>query len=149
MNEKLQINAPNIDTRKIIEQIEATVADKMQKGLYGDPKVARAERANISNLKNEDDFHHFYMECLHDAVFVDISDFEIHERRTTFSRLFVGLKSLIWKLLKFYTYRLWSQQNQVNGLLLSAVENTENRYRDKIKELERKIEELEKKINKP
>ena len=42
---------------------------------------------------------------------------EIYERRARFTKPLVVLKRAIWKLLKFYTYRLWSQQNQVNGLL--------------------------------
>ncbi len=145
MNDIFKINAPGIDTRKIVEEIKASVADKMEKGLYTDPRVARAERTNLTNLKNEDEFLQFYLECLRDAVFVDIGDFEIYERRTKLAPLFIALKRTLWKLLKFYTYRLWSQQNQINGLLLSAVESIDSRYREKLKELEHKITELEKK----
>ena len=138
-----QIGAPGVDTARIVEEIRALVADKMARGLYTDALVARAERANLANLKDEEHFLSFYLECLRGAVFVDISDFEIVERRATFSGLFIALKSVLWKLLKFYTYRLWSQQNQVNGLLFSAIESTENRYRDKVKELEERIAKLE------
>ena len=52
-------------------------------------------------------------------------------------------KQSVWKLLKFYTYRLWSQQNQVNGLLLSASEEIDRKYRDKIKALEDRVATLE------
>lgn len=138
-----EIGAPGIDVSKIVQEIQASVAEKTEKGVYTDARVARAERTNLENLKDEENFLIFYLDCLRDAVFVDISDFEIFERRTRFSRLFIALKRLIWKLLKFYTYRLWSQQNQVNGLLLSAIESTESRYRDKIKELEQRIARLE------
>ncbi|MDD4873211.1 MAG: hypothetical protein PHR77_21870, partial [Kiritimatiellae bacterium] len=78
-------------------------------------------------------------------VEVDINDFEIHERRALFSSLLISLKKLIWKMLKFYTYRLWSQQNQTNTLLLSAVESLEDRYCDKINKLEERITKLEQK----
>ena len=55
----------------------------------------------------------------------------------------VAVKRGIWKILKFYTYRLWSQQNQVNGLLLSASEEIERKYRDRIKALEDRLAKLE------
>jgi hypothetical protein len=47
--------------------------------------------------------------------------------------------------LKFYTYRLWSQQNTVNGLVVTGVEALDEKYQDKLKRLEARIAELEKK----
>jgi len=137
-----EIGAAGIDAAAIVADIRATVADKMARGVYTDPRVARAERTNLINLRDEEHSLAFYLECLREAVFVDINDFEIYERRRTLAGHLAGLKRLIWKLLKFYTYRLWSQQNQVNGLLLSAIEGVEMKYRGKIKELEDQIAEL-------
>jgi hypothetical protein len=138
-----EIGAPGIDVDKIVTDIRASVEQKKEQGLYTDARVARAERTNLANLKDQEDFLSFYLECLRDAALVDINDFEIYERRQRFGRLLVLLKRLIWKLLKFYTYRLWSQQNHVNGLLLSAIEGIDSSTKAKIKELEDRIEELE------
>jgi len=138
-----QIGAPGIDTAKIVAEIQSTVAEKMKQGHYTDPRVGRAEFSNLAHLKTQDEFLAFYLECLKDAVFVDINDFEIRERRQRFSGLFVVLKRVIWKLLKFYTYRLWSQQNQVNGLLLAAIEGVEGANREKIRTLEERVAQLE------
>ena len=138
-----KVGAEGVDVDAIVAQIRERVSAGMKAGSYADPRVALAERSNLANLKDEESYLAFYLECLRDAVFVDISDFEIFERRARFSRLLVALKKVIWNLLKFYTYRLWSQQNQVNGLLLSAVESTESRYRDKVAELEKRIAVLE------
>jgi hypothetical protein len=74
---------------------------------------------------------------------VDIGDFEITERRKRFAPFLVRLKRVIWSLLRFYTYRLWSQQNDVNGLLLAAVEGVDQRYRDRLNELEARVAKLE------
>ncbi|MCK5850581.1 MAG: hypothetical protein KAH23_06660 [Kiritimatiellae bacterium] len=145
MNDSIfQINAPGIDTNAIVEDIRDSVAEKMNQGLYTSAEIARAERTNISSFKDLDEFQTFYLDCLHDAVFVDINDFDIRERRAVFGCLLTFLKRQIWKLLKFYTYRLWSQQNQVNGLLLSAIETTGKRYEEKISKLEARIALLEK-----
>jgi hypothetical protein len=137
------IGTGGLDVAKVVEDVRKSVADKKSKGMYSDPKVAIAERTNLANLKDEDEFLTFYLECLRDAVFVDINDVEIIERRSKMSGLFIALKKVIWKLLKFYTYRLWSQQNQVNGLLLAAMEAQEHRNRDKIKELQERVAKLE------
>ncbi len=140
------IGAEGINTAKIVDDIRKKVAANMELGVYTDVRVARAERTNLANLKNEDNFLAFYLECLRDAVFVDINDFEIHEQRSKFNKPLVLLKKTIWKLLKFYTYRMWTQQNQVNGLLLSALESSESKNQEKVDELEKRIAELESKI---
>lgn len=138
-----EIGASGVDAEAIVADIRATVDRKRRDGVYNDPRIARAERANLLNLKNEEDFLPFFLECLKDAVFVDINDFEIYERHRFAGRPLVLLKKVIWNLLKFYTYRLWSQQNQVNGLLLTTAESIESRYRAKIEELEARIAALE------
>ena len=143
MSEKaFQVGAPGIDVEALVADIRAAVAKKTEQGLYGDPRVARAERTNLANLSSGD-FDAYYLETLRDAVFVDINDFEIRERRSCCPGLLVGFKRAVWKILKFYTYRMWSQQNEVNGLLLSAAETVERKYRDKIQELEDRIARLE------
>lgn len=141
-----EIGADGVDTAKIVREIQDAVAKKMERGVYSDARIARAERANLVNLRNQDEFLEFYLRCLSDAAFVDISDFEIRERRRGLAPLLVGLKKTIWKLLKFYTYRLWSQQNQVNGLLVTAIEGIDEKYQAKIKQIEKRVEELESRL---
>jgi hypothetical protein len=143
MDEQLEINAPGIDAGAIVDEIRATVERKRAEGAYADPRVARAEKSNLTNLQNDDEFFDFYMSCLRQAFVVDINDFAIVERRARLGKPLVVLKTLIWKLLKFYTYRLWTQQNQVNGLLLSALESAEQKNRERIKALEARLAHLE------
>ena len=138
-----EIGADGFDVDRVVAEIRDTVERKMEQGVYTDARVARAERTNLDNIKDEEKFLGFYLECLRDAVFVDITDFDIIERRSRFSRAFIAVKLLLWKMLKFYTYRLWSQQNQVNGLLLSAIEGVESRYREKLGELEERLARVE------
>ncbi len=130
-----------------MRSIEETVARKMADGAYDDVRVARAERTNLATLQNHDEFLTFYLKCLRDAAFVDISDFDIQERRAGLAPFLIRLKRTIWNALKFYTYRLWSQQNQVNGLLVTAVENLDQKYAEKIKALESRVQALESESN--
>ena len=131
-------------TAKIVEEIQAAVSKKIADGVYADARIARAERTNLVNLRGDDQFLGFYLKCLHDAVFVDISDFEIRERRRFFAPMLIRFKKVIWGLLKFYTYRLWSQQNQINGLIVTAIEGLDEKHAAKVKQLEERLAKLEK-----
>jgi len=139
-----EIKAPGVDAEKLVAEIRAATEKKLAEGVYADARIARAERLNLAHLRDADEFLNFYLKCLRDAVFVDISDFPIRERRRFLGPALVALKKVIWGLLKFYTYRLWSQQNQVNGLLVTAVEGVDQKYVTKIQELERRVQALEK-----
>jgi hypothetical protein len=140
----LEINAPSVDVERVANEIRAAVASKKEAGGYADPVVGLAERFNPDALRGSDEFLRYYLESLREMVFVDINDFEIVERRSRFRWLLKRLKQVLWSLLKFYTYRLWSQQNRINGVFLSTIENMENRYRDRLIRLEARVAELEK-----
>ena len=84
-----------------------------------------------------------YLTCLRQIVPVDINDFPILERRSLFAPVSRLVKKVLWKLLKFYTFRLWSQQNQTNGVLLAAVEIMNRRHKKEIEALAARIEALE------
>lgn len=139
-----EIGADNVDSEAIMARIEAIVARKRVSGMYQDARIALAERYNLENLRGEAEFLERYLECMREAVLVDINDFAISERRRWFSLPLVAFKRMLWKFLKFYTYRLWSQQNQINGLLLVAIEETDRLYRERIDKLQARVEALEK-----
>ena len=142
-NPAISIGADGIDAGAGVAQIQAEVARKRAAGAYDEARVARAERNNLLTLKDDASFMEQYLLCLRQIVQVDINDFEIIERRGRLAPLLVRLKRAIWKLLKFYTFRLWSQQNQTNALLLAAVEIMETRHRREIAGLRERIAKLE------
>ena len=139
----IRIGADGIDVHRIEEQILASVAEKRARGVYDDAAVARAERNNLLTLKDDESFMERYLLCLRQIVPVDINDFEILERRSRLAPLSKAIKRTIWKLLKFYTYRLWSQQNQTNDVLLAAIEIMDRRHKKEVAELKARIEALE------
>ena len=147
MNERtpaISIGADGVDAEKIVSEILARVAEKRAQGAYDDETVARAERNNILTMKDDEEFLDRYLACLRQVVPVDINDFPIVERRSFFAPLSKAVKKVLWKLLKFYTFRLWSQQNQTNGVLLAAVETMHRRHKTEIEALKARIAELEK-----
>ena len=140
----IEIGADGVDVRQVVDRIRRTVADKRARGVYDDEIVARAERNNLLLIQDDDQFMEQYLRCLRQIVPVDINDFEIIEKRGTLRPLMILLKKTIWKLLKFYTYRLWSQQNQTNGVLLAAIEMMDRRHKTEVEALRKRVEELEK-----
>ncbi len=145
----MEIGAEGIDAAQLVAELQAKVAEKRAAGAWSDPRIARAEKHNLLNLQDDEEFLSNYLECLRQVVKVDINDFEIFERRSRFAKPLVRLKKGIWALLRFYTYRLWSQQNQTNALLFSAIELLTRRNSDRIKALESRIQELERRLAKP
>ncbi|MBI2440107.1 MAG: hypothetical protein HYV35_01925 [Lentisphaerae bacterium] len=144
-----QVSAPGVDVERLMADIQKAVARKMAGGVYRDTQIARAERHNLANLRDDQAFMRYYLGCLRQAAAVDINDFAIRERRRLGAGILVGLKQIIWKLLKFYTYRLWSQQNQVNSLLVTTIEGLEEKYSKGLRDCERRLAALEEKKAEP
>ena len=135
--------AGGVDAKQIVAEIVAEVERKRAAGAYDDPRIARAERSNILLMKDGDEFVSRYLDCLRDLTQVDINDFEIREKRGGFAgKILAKFKRAIWKLLKFYTYRMWSQQNQANALLLSALEAVASKQKQEIDALKKEIEKI-------
>lgn len=145
-NNSIHIGAGVLDTAAIVAEIRARVAERRERGEYDEAAIARAERHNLSNLKDDEQFLERYLSCLRQATQVDINDFEIVERRAYLAPLLRRIKRAIWGLLRFYTFRLWSQQNEINGLLLAATEIVATRDQEKIAALESRVHELEKRL---
>lgn len=150
MEDILSVSTPGVDASALVASIRKTIERKTAEGWYNDAIILRAERANLLTMKGDEDFLEFFLRSLRLCVFVDIGDMEIHEKRRFFAGFFVKLKKAIWALLRFYTYRLWSQQNQANGMFVTAFDvlldqnkAREKELLDRIKMLEKRIEKLE------
>lgn len=138
------IGADGVDTTALVNSIREEVARKTREGVYADARIARAERHNLVYMADSDELLRFYLNCLRDTVHVDINDFLIQDRRGGIpGKLLVKFKTTVWKVLKFYTYRLWAQQNQINALTVTAVESSYKQMEKRIKELEARVAELE------
>jgi len=140
----VQVGAAGIDVEALVREIREDVARKRREGVYADARIGRAERHNLIYMADSEELLRFYLNCLRDGVHVDINDYTIEDRRSGWKgRALVKMKTVIWKLLKFYTFRMWHQQNQINGLMVTAIESSFQQYEKKISALEARIEALE------
>jgi len=141
---KVTLGAEGIDTAALVAEIRAEVERKRREGVYADARIGRAERHNLMYMADSGELLRFYLNCLRDNVNVDINDFKIEDRRTGVKgALLVKMKRVIWTLLKFYTFRLWHQQNQINALTVSAIEANFQQYEKKIAALEARLAAVE------
>ncbi|WFB36537.1 hypothetical protein P3T73_02030 [Kiritimatiellota bacterium B12222] len=141
---ELSLKAGDIDVEALVNEIRQEVAKKRTEGVYTDARIGRAERHNLMYMADSEELLRFYLNCLRDGVHVDINDYQIEDSRSGWKgKGLVKMKTVIWKLLKFYTFRMWHQQNQINGLMVTAIESSFQQYEKKISELEARLAKLE------
>ena len=138
-----QIGADGVDVAAIQREIEDRVARKKEAGVYDRYDLSRVAALELSGVKSEADFLEYSLKVIQQTWDLDIGDFPIYSKGGILGAPAVLLKKAIWKLHKFYTFRLWSQQNQTNALLLAAVEIMETRHRREIAGLRERIAKLE------
>lgn len=149
-NVQFTIGAGGIDAHALVNQIREEVGRKTREGVYRDARIARAERHNLIHMQDSDELLKYYLTALRDTVHVDMNDYAIKDKRSGWKgSLLVKFKTVLWKLLKFYTYRMWSQQNQVNGLIVTALDSSQQNADKRIAALEARIAILEAKLQNP
>lgn len=141
---EIKLNAGTVDVAALVQEIREEVSRKRKEGVYTDARIGRAERHNLMYMADSEELLRFYLNCLRDGVHVDINDYQIEDRRSGWQgKILVKIKTVLWKLLKFYTFRMWHQQNQINGLMVTAIESSFQQYEKKIAALEARLAALE------
>ncbi len=139
----LKIFASGVNTDSASQEIIEEAAKRHTSATFPMQRLMESKVQSPAGFANNTAFIQALLATLHDTAFVDISDFEIIERRQRWSRPLIALKKTIWSMLRFYTYRLWSQQNEINGFLLAALQGIHEDSNDRINALEKRVAELE------
>ena len=130
----------SIDIEKIMEEVRRRVEKKRREGVYDRYNLEGLAAKDIEQLHDEQDFLNYYMELIQHTCDIDIGDFEIPSKGGIFGKPVAKLKRLIWILLRFYTYRLFSQQKEFNFQLVNAIISLHK----KVEDLESRLAEYEK-----
>ncbi len=121
MDQKFQIGADGVDVKKIMQEIEERVARKKAAGVYDKYDLSRIAALELSSVKSEADFLDYSLKVIQQTWDIDIGDFPIYSKGGILGAPAVWLKKTIWKMLKFYTYRLFSQQKEFNCQVANAI----------------------------
>ena len=139
----IKIGTDGLNVEDIVRQIHERADARRNNGEFDMNAIARAERFNLSTLTDDDQFFERYIDCLGIIFNVNINDYEIVEHRSFLAPFLKRFKKFIWKILKFYTYHLWSQQNQVNHAFHSGFKLITSHEKGQIDKLQKRIDELE------
>ena len=134
-----EIGADGADPDAVSEGIRRKVSEKEALGAYDDWQRDRNAFLEIKELRDDAELLGHLVKRMRKSCEIDINDFRIVSKGGPFGPLEVILKKTIWKLLKFYTYRMFMQQRAFNVQVVTALNSIWSRLRD----LEQRIDNAE------
>ena len=137
MDDIFEIGADGVDVKKIMREIDERVARKKESGIYDLYDLSKIAALELSNVKSEADFLSYSLKVIQQTWDIDIGDFPIYSKGGAFGKPVVLLKKLIWKLLKFYTYRLFLQQKEFNCQIANAITSLNRKLDSEIAKLKK------------
>ena len=127
------INIDSMDVEEIVRAVKQRVEKKRAAGVYKKYNLVGITRLEIAQAKSEEDFLRYHLKSLRKSWEIDIGDFEIPSKGGLLGRPAVWLKKLIWHLLKFYTFRMFTQQRDFNLQVVNTLQSL-NAKIDKLSE---------------
>ncbi len=147
MDSDIKIGADGIDAEALVKELRRRSQARLENGEFDSSIALEAERFNLSAINDSTEFFTRYLKGIRPVTVVDINDWPIVEKRSSrFSPILVRMKKTIRSLLRFYTYRMWSQQNIANDVFYTSISMLNERETSEIEKLTAKIEALEKRI---
>ncbi|MBI1884584.1 MAG: hypothetical protein HYS08_10350 [Chlamydiae bacterium] len=143
-DKEFQIGAEGIDIEKIMGKIRANIEEKKKAGVYEKYDLSGISRLEVENISTEEEFLNYYIEILQRTCDVNIGDFEIINEGGILGSFEVLAKKVVWKLLKFYTYRLFSQQKEFNCQVTNAFLSLRKHMDTRFKEIHERLDFLTK-----
>jgi hypothetical protein len=143
MNEPFfQIDVDGLSTESLMAEIEVSIQAKTDAGIYDSCAMDDIADFDVLKLEDESQFLEYYLKTLRTSWAIDINDFTIPRKPGVLGWLEQKIKSLIWKVLKFYTYRLFSQQREFNSQASQTIIAQHQEYSRRLDSLEKKLEAL-------
>jgi len=125
------IQTDGVDTDDIMRRIRERIEQKRAAGVYDRYNLTGITRLEVAEAKSEEDFLRYSLKMLQRTHEIDIADFPIPNKGGPFGWLEVLVKKVLWYLLKFYTWRMWTQQREFNAQVVNT-----------LRALNRKIDDL-------
>jgi hypothetical protein len=140
-----RIDAPALDAEALVREVRERVRRKEEEGGYEGYDTRGVTSLDYEKDLAEEDFLRYHLQVVERLSDVNYGDFDIVSKGGPFGRAEVFLKKIIWKLLRFYTYRLFSQQREFDCQVAEALQSHYRWSRQEIDRLTREVEELRRK----
>ncbi len=137
------IQDSEIDLHNIHTEIACNVQKRLDHNEYQDYDLSKVSSYFLSSIKDRKEYIEENIKVIGTSWAIDLNDFEILlKKKGIFALLEFLLKKVIWKLLKFYTYRLFSQQREFNMQMKDAVTLLYSDYQKRLAVIEASIKNL-------
>ena len=136
------IGADGVDVERIMKTIRERVEKKKAAGLYDKYDLAAVTKLEVADAKSDEDFLRYYLKIIRRTYLLDIDDFEVPSKGGILGKPAVWLKKIIWKLLKFYTYRMFTQQREFNLQMVHTLLALDRKIDKNHREMLARLDEL-------
>ncbi|NQT93372.1 MAG: hypothetical protein HQ559_11475 [Lentisphaerae bacterium] len=109
--EKSAIAGLDADVREAVKAWDAS-------GAYGSDEIDFVE---VKELQDSAEVVSRVLKMMSTTCLIDIGDFDIPNRGGLIGGVEVFVKRFVWKLLRFYTYRMFSQQREFNTQIVAVL----------------------------
>ena len=141
-NESPLFEGNSINVGEVMEVIRRRVREKKEAGVYDRYNLTGITRLEIVEAKSEEDFLNYYLKVMQKSYELDIGDFEIPSKGGFLGKPAVWLKKIIWKFLKFYTYRMFTQQREFNLQVLNTLKCINRKIEKQHRELMERSDQI-------
>ncbi len=143
-----EIQGTTLGAEELAARIEKNIREREASGVYARFDLKKIVPFDLLDASDESQFLQFYLKAIQRAWAVDINDFLIPKKPGLLGAAEWALKKALWKLLKFYTFRLFSQQREFNSQVSHTLAALHKDYSAKADAIQQQILALKEKAKK-
>ena len=141
-NSSALFDSGSVDVKEIMDTIRKRVDEKKAAGVYDQYNLAGITKLEIAEVKSDEDFLNYYLKVMQKSYELDIGEFEIPSKGGLLGKPAVWLKKTIWFFLKFYTYRMFTQQREFNLQVVNTLKGLNRKIDKQHREIMEKIDQI-------
>lgn len=138
-----EIRSTSIPTDALAQRIEGKIEERERTGGHAGLDMNVMTPIDLTGEKGEGQLIPFYLTSIQQAWPIDMNDFPIPRKPGFGGTVEWTLKKVLWKLLKFYTFRMFSQQREFNSQVSHAMGAIHKDYNAKLNDLRQQLRTLE------
>jgi hypothetical protein len=142
---QFKLRPTKLNMKKITGKIRMSIRERLEKKVYEHLDLSRVMGWQLHDIRDQDPDATLLPSCLsilQHSWAIDINDFIIPHKKRSLGLLALAVKKILWKLLKFYTFRLFSQQRELNVQAVSLLSLLHAHYQKKILLLQAELDSL-------
>jgi hypothetical protein len=132
----------SVDVKEIMETVRKRVDEKKAAGVYDRYNLTGITKLEIAEVKSDEDFLNYYLKVMQKSYELDIGEFDIPSKGGLVGKPAVWLKKIIWSLLKFYTYRMFTQQREFNLQVVNTLKGLNHKIDKQHQEIMEKLDQI-------